>query len=190
MSRPRNSSSEQSLRGNTGKRRRPAAASALPAPSEPAAPKIPAPPAWLTVPAALTEWSRIAPILTRTRVLTTLDETGLAQYCQAFAGWLSAQEDLALRGATYETASKHGTMTRVNPALKVADSMERTMRRLEQQLGLGPLSRFRLATAAASAGAQTSLFDLTPDSAQTHGLSAQKTEADSFFGYAGASKPH
>jgi P27 family predicted phage terminase small subunit len=99
------------LHGNPGKRK-PPAHEARPAPTVPDCPE------WLE-PEAQQEWERIAPKLQRLGLLTEVDGTALAGYCQAYARWSQAEQLLTVKGIT--TEAKTGWMQQaaeVSVALK------------------------------------------------------------------------
>jgi len=68
-------------------------------------------PAWL-LPEAKTEWIRLSDKLNQMRVLTEIDRSAFAAYCQSYARWKEAQEHINSEGATYETENG---MQRPNP---------------------------------------------------------------------------
>lgn len=176
--------SERKLRGNAGKRKSKVA-------SIPATASAPAvrPPSWLVDPVAVEEWVRVTPELLKMRILTQMDHTPLAMYCQAFATWVSATQRLATEGHTYTTKSKHGEMDRLRPEVKLADAAERSMQRYGAQFGLGPLARTRVAAGHLQVGQQLPLpgFETTQP-AITQGqinaaAEAPKDDAVGYFGY-------
>lgn len=57
-------------------------------------PALPAPPDHLSVEAKL-EWDRVAEELYRARILTKIDRSVLAAYCQAYGRWVKAETLLA-----------------------------------------------------------------------------------------------
>ena len=59
-------------------------------------------PAWL-LPEAKTEWIRLSEKLNQMGVLTEIDRSAFAAYCQSYARWKEAQEHINSEGATYET---------------------------------------------------------------------------------------
>ena len=97
-------SSLKLLNGNPGKRPLPANEPKPP----PLAPKCPA---WLHKDAKK-EWKRIAPQLERLGLLSELDMTALAGYCQSYARYKEAEEFITQHGTTYEIheRSRDGTL--------------------------------------------------------------------------------
>jgi len=131
------------LRGNPGKR-------ALRAEPEPARePKCPEPPPFLDS-YARDEWWRVAPELHRLGLLTMLDVSPLAVYCEAYDRWRTAEEALAvMREGDEET---HGLMiktaegnARANPLVKIAADAAGAMIAVAGLLGMTPVARSRLA---------------------------------------------
>lgn len=103
-------------------------------------------------------WDRIAPRLTRFKLLAEIDTEAFARYCNNFGRWIKMQKDLDVRGETYESESPHGTYMRANPSYMISDRLERQLIAAEANFGLNPAERQRLfaARAAASLGG---LFD-------------------------------
>lgn len=101
----------------------------------------PDPPAGLPEVAA-TEWRRIAPILSKYRLLSDLDITALEAYCRVYARWLEAEaklnerDSLVFRTTTgYEAQSAY--LNIVNMCLK-------QMQSLMAEFGMTPATRERL----------------------------------------------
>ena len=61
-------------------------------------------PSWLE-PEAKKEWKRLAPSLEAMGVLTQVDLTAFAGYCQAYARWREAEEFLSQHGSIFKTPS-------------------------------------------------------------------------------------
>lgn len=105
-------------------------------------PGVPEPPAWLEI-YAKTEWAAVAPELHRMGLLTAVDLTAFAVYCQNYARWRSAEEWMSKQGNTIVLRDKHGktrSVTRVPQAL-VAQAALVDMNRFGSQFGLTPSSR-------------------------------------------------
>jgi P27 family predicted phage terminase small subunit len=118
------------MRGNPSKRRHPRGI----APEAP--PTVPDPPSFLA-PLAAGEWRRIAPELHRLGLLTALDITPLAAYCQAFAVWCDAARAFA-DGRTHEERT---LLSRIS---REAGS---DMVRYSKQFGMTPSSRSAVSAA-------------------------------------------
>lgn len=105
----------------------------------------PTAPRWLSK-AAKAEWDRIVPLLADRGVLTKVDSMVLATYCNAVARYITAQQSIDEDGVTVETSilDSHGVARiarRVNPALKVLESCERTIHKFLREFGGTPRSR-------------------------------------------------
>lgn len=132
--------------GNPGKR---ALNDAEPQPKA-ARPKIPA---HLTR-AERYQWARVMRIMFPTGVITEAEADLLAVYCQAYARWVEASEQLrpvvgvdGFRTGGLIVLNAAGTPMR-NPLLKVIDDAERTMMRCQTELGMSPSARARLSVGA------------------------------------------
>ena len=115
----------------------------------------PDPPAGLPE-VASAEWKRIAPILSKYRLLSDLDLTALEMYCRVYARWLDAEkklewkESLVFRTTTgYETQSAY--LNIINQCLK-------QMQSLMAEFGMTPATRERLKSLA-NQPQQLGLFD-------------------------------
>ena len=87
------------------------------------------------------EWDRLAGELARAGVLTSVDTTTLAAYCEAFAQWVGAKAIVATDGITM--LNTFGTMV-VHPAVRIADISVKQMVRLASELGITPASRSKV----------------------------------------------
>lgn len=87
------------------------------------------------------EWDRLAGELSRAGVLTTVDTTTLAAYCEAFAQWVDAKAIVATDGLTIDNAMG---ATVVHPAVRIADISVKQMVRLASELGITPASRSKV----------------------------------------------
>lgn len=133
------------LRGNPGKR-------ALPfrrglEPERPA--ELLPPPAFL-VGYAADEWSRISGELHRLDLLSVLDTSVLAAYCQAYSHWRTAEETLAQMAERDPTT--HGLLiktvegnVRVSPLTKISRRAASDMVRYAAEFGFSPAARARIA---------------------------------------------
>ena len=126
------------LRGNPSKR---AINRGEPAPEIPAT--VPEPPDFL-MPSAKDEWHRLAEGLHRIGLLTALDASAFAVYCQTFARWQQAEQMLAdpeNGGLTIKTSTGSPMM---NPLLRIAISSACDMIRFAAEFGLSPAARSRV----------------------------------------------
>ena len=126
------------LEGNPGKR---AINRAAPTPRKDLRAKAPV---WLE-PEAKREWRRVAPELERLGLLSGLDQQALAQYCQAYARWRTAEEVLSMEGLTYEYTNKAGAVNILpRPEVGISVSAQKAMRAICAEFGMTPSSRGRM----------------------------------------------
>lgn len=122
------------IKGNPGKRR--IAPEPKPAPSKPRRPQ------WL-VGYARQEWDRVVPFLDGLGLLTIVDRTVLAAYCEAAAGLKAASSDLRKRGYLVESARGDGYLIK-NPSNQLLKDYARLVSTYSSMLGLSPGDRVRL----------------------------------------------
>lgn len=103
----------------------------------PVAPKCPS---WLDA-EAKREWRRVAPALERLGLLTEVDGTALAGYCQSYSRWRACQMVLSEKGLTFETESGY-LMPR--PEVSIGNKALVEVRAFCQQFGLTPSARSRM----------------------------------------------
>ncbi len=120
------------LRGNPGKR---------PLNDREPAPQAKAPPCprHLNKPARA-EWKRMAKRLKRNGLLTEIDGTALALYCEAFARWVDAKAKVEASGYVVKTALGNPIQ---NPYLAVANKAHEHVRQMLGEFGMTPSSRSR-----------------------------------------------
>lgn len=123
------------LNGNPSKRPLPANE---PRP-KPIAPKCPS---WLDK-EAKAEWKRIAPELDRLGLLTQIDASAMAAYCQAYSRWKQAEIALNKHGTVFKTPN--GYIQQL-PQVAIAQKYSKIMREFCQEFGLTPASRTRINT--------------------------------------------
>lgn len=138
MGRPRISSKEHELRGTKPTASAPEKAAKMPA----GRPKMPSG----LSPAARKEWRRIVPLLEERGTLSAADSVGLALYAETFSRWLDAQREIKLYGITLtqtvlDRSGKAVESRKINPALRVAENCERSMRAFLREFGCTPQSR-------------------------------------------------
>ncbi len=97
---------------------------------------------WLH-PYAKGEWTAGAPILHGLGLLTELDLTFFAAYCQSYASWRAAEEWLSENGGTIILRDKDGKVRSVVRAPQALASREALadLNRFGAQFGLSPSSR-------------------------------------------------
>lgn len=100
----------------------------------------PACPRWLDR-VAQTEWRRVAPELERLELLSGLDMTALAAYCDSFAAWRKATAVLRAKGTSFTT--KTGYVGQ-RPEVSIAERAMQRMRQFCVEFGMTPSSRGRM----------------------------------------------
>ena len=131
------------LRGNPGKRPinhnepRPAAT-----------PTVPEPPEWLES-YAKGKWREAAPPLHRMGLLSEVDLSFFAAYCQSYARWRAAEEWISENGGTIVLRDKDGNARSVvrAPQAITAQAALADMNRFGSQFGLSPSSRTNIQAA-------------------------------------------
>ncbi|WP_347312034.1 phage terminase small subunit P27 family [Defluviimonas sp. SAOS-178_SWC] len=91
---------------------------------------------------AKTEWKRLACVLNEIGLLTQIDRTVLAAYCQAYGRWVEAERKLAETPPLLKTPAGY---VQVSPWITISNKQVELMTRLMAELGLSPSSRSRLA---------------------------------------------
>ena len=104
---------------------------------------LPRPPAILQG-LARKEWWRMAPLLYDAGLLTKIDVTALATYCQCYARWCDAEEEIRRTGTVIKS-TKGQPM--VSPFLKVANIALQQLMRMLVEFGMSPSSRSRVTVA-------------------------------------------
>jgi P27 family predicted phage terminase small subunit len=123
------------LRGNPGKR-------ALPK-DEPQPDHGADMPEWLS-PEAAAHWPVVAKQLESAGVLTNMDGIALALYCESFARWRHAQEQIAQFGPVVKTPQGFPVQS---PFLSIANKSWEQMTKLLIEFGMTPSSRTRVKVA-------------------------------------------
>ena len=104
---------------------------------EKTAPKCPS---WLEH-EAKKEWRRMTKTLEAIGVLTQVDATAFAGYCQAYARWKEAEEFLSKHGTIFKTPS--GYIQQV-PQVSIAQTYLKIMKDFCSEFGLTPAARSRI----------------------------------------------
>jgi P27 family predicted phage terminase small subunit len=91
--------------------------------------------------AARREWHRTVALLSAANVVTTIDRTVLAAYCQNYERWVDASAQLRKTGPIIKAPSGYPI---VNPLISVVRGYELLMSRQMVELGMTPSSRSRL----------------------------------------------
>jgi len=87
------------------------------------------------------EWNRMAKQLFELGLLTQVDRAALAAYCQAWADWVRAHEELA-QGSMITVTEKGYPV--LNPWWSVATTAAKQMKSFLTEFGMSPGSRSRL----------------------------------------------
>ncbi len=93
-------------------------------------------------PTAKAEWKRVAGVLNQIGLLTQIDRTVLAAYCQAYGRWVEAERRLAETPPLLKTPAGY---VQVSPWVTISNKQVELMTRLMAELGLTPSARSRLA---------------------------------------------
>lgn len=91
---------------------------------------------------AKSEWKRLAGVLNEIGLLTRIDRTVLAAYCQAYGRWVEAERRLAETPPLLKTPAGY---VQVSPWITISNKQVELMTRLMAELGLTPSARSRLA---------------------------------------------
>ena len=93
-------------------------------------------------PTAKAEWKRLAGTLNRIGLLTQVDRTTLAAYCQAYGKWVEAERRLAETPTLLKLPSGY---IQVSPWVTISNKQLELMAKYMAELGITPSSRSRLA---------------------------------------------
>ena len=116
---------------------------------------IPEPPAWLSD-EALAEWERITPELDRLGMVTHLDRSILAIYCDAWAKWVQSAR---LAGSVGLLATGQRGEDRKHPVMQLYRDLGTQCRNLARELGLTPSARLRIELPEAHLWGESDLLD-------------------------------
>ena len=97
-------------------------------------------PSWLEA-EAKKEWKRLAPSLEAMGILTSVDISAFAGYCQAYARWKEAEEFISQHGSIFHTPS--GYVQQV-PQVSIAQQNLKIMQSFCSEFGLTPAMRSRI----------------------------------------------
>ena len=90
---------------------------------------------------AQAEWNRLSETLFEMGILTDLDVTPFAAYCQAYARWREAEEFISQHGSIVKT--KAGYWQQV-PQVSIAHTNQKAMLQAAAEFGLTPSARSRI----------------------------------------------
>lgn len=91
------------------------------------------------------EWNRIYPELEAMGLISKIDQSALAAYCQAYGRWVKYEKIIAEKGELYKTAK--GNIT-TSPALWVSNKALEQMHKFLTEFGMTPVSRSRISVKA------------------------------------------
>ena len=91
---------------------------------------------------AKAEWKRLAKDLNAIGLLTRVDRTAFAAYCQAYGRWVEAEKKLAETPVLLKTPAGY---VQVSPWMTIANKQLELMAKFMAELGLTPSARSRLA---------------------------------------------
>ena len=105
-------------------------------------------------PVARQEWDRLAGELGKLKILTALDRSALAAYCEAYALWAEAIEAIEKYGTMVKSPSGYPIQS---PYVSIANRQAEIMMRIASEFGFTPASRSRISTPLKN---EPNLFDL------------------------------
>ena len=103
---------------------------------------LPICPDWLTDDAK-EEWERLASVMNKMGILSEVDQSAFAVYCQTWARWKEAQEHITAEGSTYETEMG----IKKNPWVAIANEWQAKLLSVCGEFGMTPSSRSRIVAA-------------------------------------------
>lgn len=123
------------LAGNPGKRRLNESE-----PKPPTEDQVPKPPTHIKG-KARKEWTRIAALLHEMDLLSSVDLTALAMYCQLYERWLEAEDHIRRDGMVAITEKGYPVQS---PYVGIASNAMKQMKGLLTEFGMTPSSRSRV----------------------------------------------
>lgn len=102
--------------------------------------QIPSAPKWLNS-TAKAEWLRIVPELARNGMLSLLDRTTLALYCQAYADYVNSLDLMKKPFPTTALVLTKNNNAVQHPALSIKNKAFQTLLNVAREFGLSPSSR-------------------------------------------------
>jgi len=99
---------------------------------------------------ARTEWKRVAPILYKLGLLTDIDRTALAGYCESYSLWKACHRIMQKEGFTTTVHQKNrngeevGTYIQKRPEVEIADKALSKIRDFCNDFGMNPSSRGKM----------------------------------------------
>lgn len=90
---------------------------------------------------AKTEWRRISPILEDMGLLSNMDRSALAAYCETYGRWMRSLKEIQKGGEVIETPN--GSL-QVSPWVSIARNAEKEIRQFCSEFGMTPASRSKV----------------------------------------------
>ena len=92
------------------------------------------------------EWNRVAPELFRLGLLARIDRTALAGYCQSYAKWKAAEEEIGKKGMVFPVLGEDGQPKyyQQTPEVGIANQCLKQIRAFCSLFGLDPSSRAKM----------------------------------------------
>jgi len=87
---------------------------------------------------AKVEWNRSSKILHKSGLLTIIDRSALAAYCQAFGRWVEAEENLKKYGTIIRSPNDYPMQS---PYLAIANTAMKQMKDFAALFGMSPSDR-------------------------------------------------
>jgi len=109
-------------------------------------------------PIAREEWDRLVGELASLRMVTALDRSALAAYCNAYGLWAEATEAIQKYGTMVKSPTGYPIQS---PYVSIANRQAEIMMRIASEFGFTPASRSRISTPPED-WPQASLFDPVP----------------------------
>ena len=90
------------------------------------------------------EWNRLADKMNQMGILSEVDQAAFAAYCQAWARWKEAQEQIEINGSVFVTEKGYQQQS---PWVGIANTSQKLMMQAASEFGLTPSSRSRIIAA-------------------------------------------
>ena len=87
------------------------------------------------------EWARMSQLLADANLLTEVDRTALAAYCQAYGRWVDAERKLRQTGPVIKSPSGYPIL---NPYVSIVKGYFAQLSKMMVEFGMTPSSRSRL----------------------------------------------
>lgn len=87
------------------------------------------------------EWQRITPLLLKLKLITEIDRTALAMYCQTYGRWRQAEEKIKADGLMKNSPNGYPIQ---NPYIAISNKAIDKMRGLLSEFGMSPATRSRV----------------------------------------------